>query len=63
MTGLHGVHERRIAFEAMCGLPSDFFKKVVEWYTENKDLQDLMKHLDALEVKHPTETAELTEFI
>ena len=46
---LHGVHERSIAFEAMCRLSSDFFEKIVEWYTKYKDLQNLAIRLEPIE--------------
>ena len=33
----------------MCRLSSDFLEKIVAWYTENKDLQNLMERLEAVE--------------
>lgn len=50
-TGLHGVHEWSIAFEAMGGLSSDFLEEIVEWYTKNKDLQNLLKQLEMIEIQ------------
>lgn len=60
-TGLHGVHEWGVAFETMCRLSSDFLEKVIEWYTKNKDLQNLLKHLGA--IRNSDEQRGLTEFI
>lgn len=45
----------------MCRLSSDFPEKIVAWYTENEDLQDLLKQLEALE--NSDAHLELTEFM
>lgn len=58
---LHGVHEWSITFEAMCRLSSDFLEKIVEWYTKNKDLQNLSKMLEPFE--NTDEELGLAEFI
>ena len=56
-SSLHSIHKRSIAFEAMCRLSPDLLKKIIEWYTKNKNLQNLLESLITL--KPPMHTLHL----